>query len=284
MNERELDLALDRLGVEHVRRTAPSALRDRVQVVPLEIKRRSWLLPFHKWRFQPMFSATKFVVAGAIVALFGGYLLVAQPFDQQETIVPGATTDAAASREDAVSVITGHLDADYGTQGPVSSYGENLAVPGDGMEGRVRDETDATIYPDRIEPWRIEMADARLSGDFTFTLNGDGWYDEDCRPESETCCPQCGPALFWGAVLIENDGGTWEGTWSFVHAHLVEGDPATIVTDVAPMVMRLVGTRDYEGLSAILYVTWQPVGDPSVQGLVFPGNLPPDREVAAGTG
>ena len=28
-----------------------------------------------KWRFRSMFSATKFVVAGAIVALFGGFLL-----------------------------------------------------------------------------------------------------------------------------------------------------------------------------------------------------------------
>ena len=38
-----------------------------------------------KWRFQSMFSATKFVVAGAIVALFGGFLLagvLTQPSDE----------------------------------------------------------------------------------------------------------------------------------------------------------------------------------------------------------
>jgi hypothetical protein len=47
-----------------------------------------------KWRFQSMFSATKFVVAGAIVALFGGFLLagmLTQPSDEQE---PAAVTDS----------------------------------------------------------------------------------------------------------------------------------------------------------------------------------------------
>ena len=45
-----------------------------------------------KWRFQSVFSATKFVVAGVIVALFGGFLLVALPFEQQGEGVPGAAT------------------------------------------------------------------------------------------------------------------------------------------------------------------------------------------------
>lgn len=94
MNERELDLALDRLGVEHVRRTAPSALRDRVHVVPLETKPQSWLLRFPMWRFQPMFSATKFVVAGAIVALFGGFLLSGVLTQPSEERIPAAVTDS----------------------------------------------------------------------------------------------------------------------------------------------------------------------------------------------
>ena len=32
-------------------------------------------MQFPKWRFQTMFSATRFVVAGAIVAMFSGFLL-----------------------------------------------------------------------------------------------------------------------------------------------------------------------------------------------------------------
>ena len=46
-----------------------------------------------RWRVQPIFSALKFVVAGAIVALFGGFLLSAvltqQPSEEQ---VPAAVT------------------------------------------------------------------------------------------------------------------------------------------------------------------------------------------------
>ena len=83
-----------------------------------------------KWRFRSMFSATKFVVAGAIVALFGGFLLagvLTQPSDEQ----PPAATDTVTQTEEPASVVTGHLDADYGSQGPVGSWDENLAVPYD---------------------------------------------------------------------------------------------------------------------------------------------------------
>ena len=40
-----------------------------------------------------MFSATKLVVAGAILALFGGVLLIGQPLSEPEAGVPGAVTD-----------------------------------------------------------------------------------------------------------------------------------------------------------------------------------------------
>ena len=55
-----------------------------------------------KWRFQSMFSATKFVVAGAIVALFGGFLLsgvlTQQPSDDRLPAV-GASASATAQAE-----------------------------------------------------------------------------------------------------------------------------------------------------------------------------------------
>jgi hypothetical protein len=49
-----------------------------------------------KWRFQSMFSATKFVVASAIVALFGGFLLAGVLTQPSEESVPGAVTDSPA--------------------------------------------------------------------------------------------------------------------------------------------------------------------------------------------
>jgi len=49
-----------------------------------------------KWRFQSMFSATKFVVAGAIVALFGGFLLsgVLTPEGKETAPIVGASASA----------------------------------------------------------------------------------------------------------------------------------------------------------------------------------------------
>jgi dipeptidyl aminopeptidase/acylaminoacyl peptidase len=46
-------------------------------------------------RVQPLFSATRFAVAAVIVALFGGFLLVAQPFDHRGATAPGTSSEAA---------------------------------------------------------------------------------------------------------------------------------------------------------------------------------------------
>jgi hypothetical protein len=50
-----------------------------------------------QWRVQPMFSATKYVAAGAIVALFGGFLLMAAPGDQRTAGVPAAPSGQAGA-------------------------------------------------------------------------------------------------------------------------------------------------------------------------------------------
>ena len=57
-----------------------------------------------KWRFQAMFSATKFVVAGAIVALFGGFLLagvLTQP--RGDEVAPGAVSPSPTTTADLLA-------------------------------------------------------------------------------------------------------------------------------------------------------------------------------------
>ena len=49
-----------------------------------------------RWRVQSIFSATKFVVAGVIVALFGGFL-ASGVLTQQAPSVPGAATGDAGT-------------------------------------------------------------------------------------------------------------------------------------------------------------------------------------------
>jgi len=76
--------------------------------------------PSPKWRFQTMFSATKFVVAGAIVALFGGFLLsgvlTQQPSDEP---LPPAAESALATTEAEPS--------DAATSGPEPTTEEQAA-------------------------------------------------------------------------------------------------------------------------------------------------------------
>ena len=65
---------------EYVRRAGPVRPVDAAAIFTAITATQS-----PKWRFQSLFNATKFVVAGAIVALFGGFLL-------------GGGPDAAAER------------------------------------------------------------------------------------------------------------------------------------------------------------------------------------------
>ena len=63
-----------------------------------------------KRRFQTMFSATKFVLAGAIVALFGSFLLAGVLTTRQgEPAVPGAEASASAAAEVSGVVNTGAI-------------------------------------------------------------------------------------------------------------------------------------------------------------------------------
>ena len=66
--------------------------------------------PTRKWRISSMFSPVKAITAGALVFAIGGVLLIAQPFDQQGSSVPGAATDA----EPAQTVeVTGQVAFDH---------------------------------------------------------------------------------------------------------------------------------------------------------------------------
>ena len=78
-----------------------------------------------------MFSATKFVVPGAIVALVGGLLLVAQPFDQQGN-VPGAATDGVGLEPASV---TGRLLGLIESDMVVASWAGNRLFQFDGDSG-----------------------------------------------------------------------------------------------------------------------------------------------------
>lgn len=192
--------------------------------------------PFRPW----LVAAT---AALGVLVLVGGTAWLTQTTGSDtpvaDTVVPTtlAATDIAAQEEGATVSVTGHLlDTDY-WQLPIGA------------------PLDA----------RMVMSDERISGDVTFTANGEVLKSLDAEDGDQY--------LHWGTMVIENDGGTWEGT-HFAADHLAQSGVH------APIVMQLVGHGDYEGFSAILYrtvISDPPGHDSSVDGMIFPGNLPPDR-------
>ena len=64
-----------------------------------------------KWRSQSMFSATKFVVAGAIVALFGGFLMAGVLTQPSEVAAPAASAATASPTAEASAYSTTPPDA-----------------------------------------------------------------------------------------------------------------------------------------------------------------------------
>jgi hypothetical protein len=104
----------------------------------------------------------------------------------------------------------------------------------------------------------IEMSDPRLSGALSqvFTVVKHPVEGDDTI------------RLFTGEYRIENEGGSWEGSSSGMERG---AGPWDTVTDTGV----LVGSGDYEGLTAYLMFDWGYAPPLTVSGAIFPGELPP---------
>jgi hypothetical protein len=123
-----------------------------------------------------MISPAKAIIAGALVFAIGGAFLIAQPFDQQGGIVPGAATD---TMRPATFTAEG---------GRIGKTHLNPLTLGDGVLFG-RDEIQLTV----------EATDPRAAGTFTYDLNTETYQDATVHS---------------GTVTIENDGGRWTGTFT----------------------------------------------------------------------
>ena len=106
-------------------------------------------------RTQPMFSPAKAITAAALVFGIGGAMLIAQPFDQQGSSVPGAATDPGTVAPVWVT----------GTESIGPACEEATSSTDDGVVARTRG-----WHCDQ-QTW--ETSDPRLTGDVTATWNAD---------------------------------------------------------------------------------------------------------------
>ena len=154
---------------------------------------------------------------------------------------PAASPDLSAG---SPQLVTGQLLYDAPTSG---EFQEEVVVDG-GLRERVR-----------VRTARSEMSDPRLTGTVTVTDNADRFID--------------GTELFlgdvlWGTIAIENDQGTWAGTSTGTTDLSADGRGVTYI--------ELVGAGGYEGLSAVLFER-ETATTLDWNGVIFSGNLPPDR-------
>jgi hypothetical protein len=187
-------------------------------------------------RTQSMFSPVKAVTAGALVFALGGVSLIAQPFDQQGSSVPGAETDANIAPPAEVTgrfVIPG-----IAANCPAGYTHEN--------DGEVRRSRGERCH----QTWT--MSDDRLNGTVTLSRNEDA--------------PQNGSGLVYGAsaMVIENDGGTWRQR-PVLWAQLPDFDRDRVSSRIFD------GEGDYEGFIAVLMS--DPFGN--MQGYIIDGEFPP---------
>lgn len=121
-------------------------------------------------------------------------------------------------------------------------------------EERIQDGVQTEEWVDSAA---VEMSDPRLSG--TITL-------DYIKQRFDTR----GTDLAWGAARIENDAGDWEGTMTQT------SDRDTGGREVG--YYELVGSGAYDGLSAIVFETGNETPINWLwSGIIFPGDLPPDR-------
>jgi hypothetical protein len=193
-------------------------------------------------RTYTMFSPVKAITAGALVFALGGVLLIAQPFDQQGGIVPGAATDA----EGESTAVTG-----TSVCGPWKAGSPQLSSLPYSLTGQVLRCTETA-------------SDPRVTGTNTAVINVEGW-DESLQREVPI------NAVTWNDFTLEGPDGTWSG-----HGYgFYDADGVLHVVHISS------GSGAYEGLTYTTSSTARAgTGQLDFIGLIQTSSPPPGFPVA----
>ncbi len=185
-----------------------------------------------------MFSPVKTITAGALIFAVGGVFLIAQPFDQQGGVVPGAVTDTPGES----TSVTGTSVCTLETSGTFQ-----LVTAPYSLTGHVLRCTDTA-------------SDPRVAGTSTVILNIESWERYGMLSGQPV------DAVSWTDFTLVGPDGTWNGHgYGFYDTDgLVHG--MSIAT----------GNGAYEGLTYTQSFS-VPVGNanPEGIGLIQTGSAPP---------
>jgi len=115
----------------------------------------------HEWRFQSVFSATKYVVAGAIVALFGGFLLMGLASRPNEDMAPAASASSAPATAEPTAtaeLLPGvDLSTNEVTPGVFRVLGDGIRDLKQGVSGVASDvEGGVWVLTGGAGDWKVE--------------------------------------------------------------------------------------------------------------------------------
>ncbi len=212
-----------------------------------------------------MFSAVKLVAAAAIIALAGGVVLIGVlPTAPVSDLAPAAIEATATATDEAIS--------------PTIEPGTELQVPawvtgtvaGSQMIGSAgRKWLDGrTTYPEEVWQAKQMSPDPRIAGTLTTVAN----VHEIGEGDTVAGSAFSGGALTTGTMHIENDDGSWRGTFA---GYREPTEPWEHRTQVL-----LAGEGGYEGLRALLHYTgsigegYGHSGSQQIEGVIFEGDMP----------
>ena len=190
-------------------------------------------------RTSSMLSPVKAITAGAIIFAIGGVMLIAQPFQQPDS-VPGAESKPIA---------------------PTWVTGTDYWAPS--CSGPTETEIDGDVTHERgyvCEPTRMETNDPRLTGEGTWSWNADVFTTDEGQR-----------TVIYGAEYLRNEGGGWTCPMYRLSNHSGFIPDQYNSSDIT----LCVGDGEYEGLSALLVLGEVAGNGQSIVGLIFSGDAPP---------
>lgn len=194
-------------------------------------------------RTRSMISPVTAITTGALVFAIGGAFLIAQPFDQQGN-VPGAESGVAAAPAWVTATVLFSSNCDFGDTATEDGVTQERGMSCQG------------------QTWTSD--DPRLDGRANLAHNADS-FDVDGQ----------GYSLVTSAIEVITDEGGWQCT---------NADRVVSPADTLFQTSRLDGDRlscvgygDNDGLSAILVIDFMSAPK-TVEGLIFPGEMPPMPE------
>jgi hypothetical protein len=199
-----------------------------------------------------MFGATKLVVAGALVALVGGFLLTAGPFERHPATVPGGAGDSVPGAPVEVTGRSVH-------QPDCTGRGEPLGVVGRITEHRLTCRSSTAF----------EWSDPRLQGVSTTEFVTYA-YDVD---DEGLMTFQTGTF----ATVIDNEDGAWR-----MRPALTVGVPGSSGWEnQASVAVVYDGEGAYEGLIFAVVESSSDVLGGEALGYIIEGHFPPAPEIAS---